>query len=131
MELLRDGVFLMNTLGESGVTGGSDTVTLNVDNLPNHNHTFTGSEETGRFHIRSSKHDTINSYYGVFSRNGRGDVVWKTNLMHNSDDIEGCMTYEEVGFKLTPKGSIIRTGKGEPINNLPPYMTCYMYKRIE
>ena len=132
--LITGGRFLRSTTydDDGGVEGGSNQFHLSEVNLPPHKHWFAGDEMTGRFHIRSSKHETINSCYGVFSKNGRGDVVWKTNLMHNSDDIEGCMTYEEVGFKATPSGTIGETGQGVPLSlPNPPYITCYMYKRVE
>ena len=130
--LITNGKFLRSTTydDDGGVEGGSNQFHLSEVNLPPHKHWFAGDEMTGQFQIRSSKHETINRCFGVFTKNGRGDEVWKTNLMHNSDDIDGCMTYEEVGFKATPSGTIGETGQGIPLSlPNPPYISCYMYQR--
>ena len=130
--LITGGRFLRSTTydDDGGVEGGSNQFHLSEVNLPPHKHWFAGDEMTGQFQIRSSKHETINRCFGVFTKNGRGDEVWKTNLMHNSDDIDGCMTYEEVGFKATPSGTIGETGQGIPLSlPNPPYISCYMYQR--
>ena len=113
--LLNEGAFLMNVsvihdpntnpylwrLTQSGQTGGEATHTLTTDEMPNHNHnSYTALSRNTYPHLQ---------YYGDY----------------DNVKLEG---WANSGVTAGPYTS--GTGGGQPHNNLPPYITCYMYKRI-
>ena len=84
----------------SGKTGGEKTHILKVDEMPSHNHTLYGSPYGSADWIEG----------GV--QRVKYDVNYKT----------ASNTY--------PIGPAFDTGGSQAHNNLPPYMTVYMWKRI-
>lgn len=86
-------------------SGGEKTHTLTVSEMPKHNHTFTGY--------------------------GKADALQKSNYLSL-----GGTTYDQypgipMGGTWTSDGyvRIDETGGGASHNNMPPYITCYMWVR--
>lgn len=84
----------------SGKTGGEKTHILKIEEMPSHNHTLYGSP------------------YGSADWVEGGVQRVKYDVNHKT----ASNTY--------PIGPVLDTGDSQAHNNLPPYMTVYMWKRI-
>lgn len=88
-----------NTAHPAGNTGGSETVTLNVNQIPSHNHNFNagyavwGPAQT-------------NTNFATASGNWRGSDTAGGNYAHTAN-----------------------TGGGQAHNNMPPYLSVDMWRR--
>lgn len=111
----------------AGTTGGEETHTLTVDELPQHTHkvaVFTGGYG-----------DDGDYYTSYFSPDGRsaststGNAklwhVWKGGM----NKIWGINN----GFSGTgePAGNALITGGNQPHNNMPPYKSVYAWQRVK
>ena len=66
---------------DSGSIGGSKKITVN--NLPTHNHTFTGDEVSGSFDIRACADNnyTLGGAYGVFTKYSNStSYTWNNSI---------------------------------------------------
>lgn len=112
----------------AGKTGGAKTVALTTDTLPAHTH---GSSEHRhpapilsngdmRFVVADAQgsvvNDTINNLSGDSYR-----------IPRQSANYNGFYDAGYTGYATTTTQS---AGGGDPHNNLQPYITCYMYKRV-
>ena len=91
-----------------GKTGGEKTHKLTVDEMPNHYHDVVYGKNDDTTGVTISCTGTGNK---VLNLNG---WAWDKN-------------------SNTPYGNNVyarKTGGGKAHNNMPPYITCYMYKRI-
>lgn len=86
----------------AGTTGGEETHTLTVEEMPKHSH------------------DMDDEVYGNYkNRLGiRGDGGGGKNLVPNMLQTTGYSRYKPTN-----------TGGGKPHNNMPPYLVVYMWKR--
>lgn len=85
---------------EVGSTGGEETHTLTVNEMPSHNHAFT---DTGRMLMWDSNCSPLydpSSYNGT---DGNIQTTWNTMTAYS--------------------------GGGAAHNNMPPYLTVYMWRR--
>ena len=131
-ELLTDGTFLMNSGGASGVTGGSATTSLSVANLPSHGHSFSGNNISGSFEVRPMNWSGVATVWatnGTFTTKTQEGGMWQNAISGTSNEYDNRC--DVVTFSATPSGTVNNTGSGTAFNNLPPYVTCYMYKRIQ
>ena len=138
-ELISGGYFLQSTTTSSGETGGSTTHThktsghvLTVGEMPQHKHTFNGNKITGTVYD-IMKYDTSGQTNkdpsGAFSVNRYGSRTWQGT--------DGSNRAFSLTFTATPTGSISSEGKNQAHNHgdteaeyhIPPYITCFMYKR--
>ncbi len=138
-ELIDEGKFLYSTTSTSGETGGSLHHThatsghvLTVGEMPMHKHTFNGNEITGTVYD-IMKYDTAGQINkdpsGAFSVTRYGSRTWQGT---NGNNRAFSLT-----FTATPTGSISYEGNNqahthgdtEAEYHIPPYITCFMYKR--
>ena len=138
-ELLSPGYFLQSTTSSSGETGGSTTHThktadhtLTINEMPKHNHTFNGHKISGTVYdiMRYDTAGQINKdQSGAFSVTRYGSRTWQGT--------DGDKRAFSLTFEATPTGSISAEGKNrahnhgntEAASNIPPFITCFMYKR--
>lgn len=138
-ELIDEGKFLYSTTSTSGETGGSLHHThktsghvLTVGEMPKHKHDFNGNKITGTVYDimkYDSGGQTNKNPEGAFSVNRYGNRTW--------DGIDGSNRAFSLTFTATPTGSITFEGNNKAHNHgnteaeyhIPPYITCFMYKR--
>jgi len=93
-------------------TGGSSSVTLNVNNLPSHNHTITISDP-------GHSHSIPIEAGGMFNLNNRGADIWGTRGgWYDEDAVRGT---NSAGTGITAAAS--STGNTTAFDILPPYYT--------
>lgn len=102
-EQLKDR-FLLGADATSGVTGGEATHTLTVDEIPAHRH-----------EIEYSTNGTTYSD-GILSRSGS---ISDSSALGGSADKDSSVSFR-----------IKNTGGGQAHNNMPPYITVFMWKRV-
>ena len=106
----------------SGTNGGNSTATLTVDNLPSHNHTFTGDTATG----------SVKNHHATGLLNST-DVA--TGVFQTGEDVRVALQSTEtqrgngINFSMTPTGIISNTGNGEAFSIMPPYTTVFAWHR--
>lgn len=87
---------------ESGTTGGEATHTLTVNEMPRH------------------EHDDWFTYSGGAPVGGN----WKINMTSSTTGGSGRWTH------TSGLHNVALTGGGQAHNNMPPYLTVYMWKRV-
>lgn len=96
----------------AGTTGGEATHTLTIPEMPMHDHIVNAHS-----HAIGLDNDTTNGTYG-----------WSLHRNVNGTTVSGAQS-TVVSGTATP-GTNARGG-GLAHNNMPPYLTVYMWKRIE
>jgi microcystin-dependent protein len=103
--------------------GGSNSVTIGAANLPNHTHTFTGTEQTGV--LKEVLFD--NRFYaasGVFAKTDGEDNV--------AASYDGQVQGVNISFSMTPSGTVTGGGSAAPtaLENRPGYYAVIFIKKV-
>lgn len=109
----------------AGGTGGAATVTLTTAQIPAHKHT--ANAMTGALNLRGYNDSGLASgttATGVFSMAD----PWATSAYTLANSGLTTGVYHRINFSATP--TINNTGGGSSHNNMPPYLTVYMWKRV-
>lgn len=111
---------------EAGTYGGSNKIT--VDNLPSHNHTFTGNAITGDVSARPYSADTgcVYTPHGCFSVSAEGGS--SVNNRFSRSSYNGLKS-NLLSFNATPSGTISNTGEGT--DYIPYHFKVVVWKRLE
>ena len=96
----------------AGSTGGESTHTLTVQEMPVHSHTVNAHS-----HAIGLDNDTTVGTYG-----------WSLHINSNGTSVTGAHKTVTSGTSSPNTNTI---GGGVAHNNMPPYLTVYMWKRIE
>ena len=113
-----------------GNTGGAETHTLSLGNLPAHNHSFSGTTSTGGAHTHP--------YSDVYWMENGGTTVLGTNI-RGSGDTDGDNEAWEVGRTTSSAGDHNHTfsgntgsvGDGTAVNHLPPFYALAFIMRVQ
>lgn len=111
-------------------TGGEKTHTLTVDELPEHNHNIKveSKELKGsvwNFVGQNANYGPGNSTSGVFSKGGDGTCFYPSST-GKATGINDGFVLDATHEHTATSGN---TGSGTAHNNMPPYITVYMWKR--
>jgi hypothetical protein len=104
----------------AGATGGAASVALQIEHLPPHAHSATGTAST----VGAHEHTWYSGRYGSsnYSTSADSAGVGAENTAHK--------TYGAGSHSHTISISIGQTGKGTAHENMPPYLTFYCWERI-
>lgn len=132
--------FLLGSSSEkiNGTTGGSETVTLSVDQMPSHSHTT--STEGNHQHSGSGMNITGSASFlgshvtfsGAFS--GMGITAWRGDNIHitaeyglNFNAASGWSG--ATSFSGAHSHTVNSSGSDQPHDNMPPYLVVTIWKR--
>ena len=113
-----------------GSTGGEATHTLTIDEMPSHNHSAISDSNGDHNHSLVS----ITGYDDHNFINGTGEF-----LIQNSDTTMGWSSAVNTSLKYGSTGNagshshsltVNSTGGSQPHNNMPPYLTINVWKRV-
>ena len=124
--LIPEGKSSWGTTYTAGSQGGEATHTLTVDELPSHKH----SASTNGVTITPKGYVIVGCKTAHFANFGTTTATYKygaeggdagSSLYINSPQSAGSHSHTV---------TVANTGSGKTHNNMPPYITCYMWKRV-
>ncbi len=109
----------------AGDTGGESKHTLTSSEMPTHNHSCLSAGEGGAsFFFMAGKSGANLSTTGVLSSS-------TSNIDEDAASGGSTQTLNKIDLKIASHNhSIESRGSGLSHNNMPPYIVCYMWKRI-
>lgn len=143
---------------KAGSIGGESEHKLTAEEIPSHTHAFKGTTEshTHTFTGTAASHNHVNRIFDVnnkYFKMERSGIRLKNTSAYEWVDINTASNKTTAGStggdicgstasvsltpkgtnasaSITPKGSNSSTGGGAVHNNMPPYLTVYMWKRV-
>lgn len=116
-------------------TGGEASHNLTINEMPSHNHIFTGNRaltESAGYHthatVRSSGTGGRNDWGLVSEGAFGGNVILAKNQGTTYSEVEYNGNHQHY---YTPSGSIGNSGGSKAHNNMPPYKVVYIWERTE
>lgn len=110
---------------EAKDTGGSNTTTLTIENLPAHSHNFSGttSSTQAQSHTQLTYPNNLTDNWGNEGKilGGAPGNAWSTNAISTITGDAHTHTYS---------GTTASVGSGTEFNNMPAYFCCYMWYRV-
>ena len=114
---------------EANSTGGEATHTLNVNEIPCHNHSINLTTTENGVHTHNLRRDLGGNEFGIGGGNGVGNSLngtWSnTSIWPNSIGASPAGNHYH-----TINGDTGVTGGSLAHNNLPPYLAVYIWKRV-
>lgn len=108
-----------------GATGGAETVTLSVSQIPSHNHSLTGVRSTGSFGTGKTRQtgNTSAEYpaTGVFTKTG--------TPVNTANGAEASGRQIDFDTSRSVSGTSGNQGGGGSHENMPPYIVVVIWKR--
>lgn len=104
-----------------GEEGGEEKHVLTQQEMPSHTHNFIGKEEYGSFPCYKWY---TSQATGVFQNSS---IEATKGCSYTSENTY----YQWYKFNMTPSGTISSTGNNQAHNNMPPYLSVYMWQRIK
>ena len=129
-----------DTYNSAGLTGGSATTKLVVNNIPSHNHscgttgnhTHTATTSTAGAHYHGCFGDNEKNPYGIYdsapNHAGSSGADWNnpTGRTSTNGDHSHTLTTTTNG---NHNHTIGNTGSGTAFNTISPYITAYVWRR--
>lgn len=114
---------------EAGSEGGEATHKLTKNEIPLHNHSIhlKTSQNGSHTHIETGAEITINSTQNAYSSKIQLNTMNTKSISDNKST--GIPTVEEGSHTHDIVGETDTTGDSSEHNNMPPYLTVYMWKR--
>lgn len=111
----------------ANITGGSETVTLNVNQIPSHSHSIPSLSGSTNY---SGNHAHTQKSRGVYAGGDTYNGLCSLNFGSNKD-IHMDYSGEHTHTITTNASTTGPTGDGIAHDNMPPYLTVHIWKRVD
>lgn len=115
-----------------GSSGGAETHTLLVGNLPAHNHTFTATAQSAGAHTHGYKDIYHSENGGSVKPGGSQNFKGSGDTDDDNEGYEFSRTTDSDGAHThTVSGTTDSTGSGTAVNHMPPFYALAFIMRVQ